>query len=52
MNFIQFLIAFAGLVVGVSTVAMLFWYFSKALKKNVIVRNSNCLLYTSDAADD
>ena len=41
MNFIQFLIAFAGLVVGVSAVAMLFWYFSKALKKNVIVRNSN-----------
>lgn len=41
MNFIQFLIAFAGLVVGVSAVAMLFWYLSKALKKNVIVRNSN-----------
>ena len=34
MNFIQFLIAFAGLVVGVSAVAMLFWYLSKALKKN------------------
>ena len=41
MNFIQFLIAFAGLVVGVSAVAMLFWYFSKALKKNVIVRDDN-----------
>ena len=41
MNFIQFLIAFAGLVVGVSAVAILFWYLSKTLKKNVIVRNSN-----------
>ncbi|WP_455443150.1 hypothetical protein [Streptococcus salivarius] len=41
MNFIQFLIAFAGLVVGVSAVAMLFWYLSKTLKKNVIVRNGN-----------
>ena len=41
MNFIQFLIAFAGLVVGVSAVAMLFWYLSKALKKNVIVRDDN-----------
>ena len=41
MNFIQFLIAFAGLVVGVSAVAILFWYFSKALKKNVIVRDDN-----------
>ena len=41
MNFIQFLIAFAGLVVGVSAVAMLFWYLSNALKKNVIVRDNN-----------
>ena len=41
MNFIQFLIAFAGLVVGVSAVAILFWYLSNALKKNVIVRDNN-----------
>lgn len=41
MNFIQFLISFAGLVVEVSAVAILFWYLSKTLKKNVIVRNSN-----------
>ena len=41
MNFIQFLITFAGLVVGVSAVAILFWYLSKTLKKNVIVRNGN-----------
>ena len=41
MNFIQFLIAFAGLVVGVSAVAILFWYLSKTLKKNVIVRDDN-----------